>query len=135
MSQAPVEGGASSTAYLTGASHLNKRVNARSARDVEHCYADQSKPNETERGLRVVGGALYSFALNQNLDCRIVLPSTMPEVLFRCPNTGYHVQGWFGEDVSDCPTITPPIGRIKYPTAKTPNAESSWATASSCGKK
>ena len=66
MSQAPVEGGKSSTAYLTGASHLNKRANARSARDVEHCYADQSKPNETERGLRVVGGALYSFALNQN---------------------------------------------------------------------
>ena len=28
VSQAPVEGGASSTAYLTGASHLNKRANA-----------------------------------------------------------------------------------------------------------
>ena len=22
-------------------------------------------------------------------------------ILFRCPNTGYHVQGWFAEDVSD----------------------------------
>jgi hypothetical protein len=25
----------------------------------------------------------------------------MLAVLFRCPNTGYHVQGWFAEDVSD----------------------------------
>ena len=30
-----------------------------------------------------------------------MLPCAMPAVLFRCPNTGYHVQGWFAEDVSD----------------------------------
>jgi hypothetical protein len=30
----------------------------RSDRDVEDCYADQSKPNEIKRGLRVAGGAL-----------------------------------------------------------------------------
>jgi hypothetical protein len=30
-----------------------------------------------------------------------VLPSAMLAILFRCPNTGFHVQGWFAEDVSD----------------------------------
>jgi hypothetical protein len=25
----------------------------------------------------------------------------MPSVMFRCPNTGYRVQGWFADDVSE----------------------------------
>jgi hypothetical protein len=25
----------------------------------------------------------------------------MPSIMFRCPNTGYRVQGWIAEDASD----------------------------------
>jgi hypothetical protein len=47
-----------------------------------------------------VEGLLF-FCAKSKLDCQTVLPCAMPPVLFRCPNTGYHVQGWFAEDVSD----------------------------------
>jgi hypothetical protein len=30
-----------------------------------------------------------------------VLCCIVPAILFRCPNTGHHVQGWIAEDVSD----------------------------------
>ena len=57
--------------------------------------------NEPEGASVPASRVFFIFCAKSKLDCQTVSPCAMPAVLFRCPNTGYHVQGWFAEDVSD----------------------------------
>ena len=57
--------------------------------------------NEPEGASVPASRVFFSFALNQNWTAGLCLACAMPAILFRCPNTGYRVQGWFAEDVSD----------------------------------
>ena len=45
----------------------------------------------------------------------------MAIILFRCPNTGYRVQGWFAEDVSETDDDTYEFGDVSSLPADAPS--------------